>query len=319
MRQLSVVAGAAALALVCGSAARANVIDATEKANKPAAKLRADIAKQVSKYTSCLVKAATKCELKGNLSTTECHLDTGVVDFEVLPGKETTKFHDAIVKCDTKLVLNKKGNDYTGIGCPGDCNTAPGVQQCADIPAFQATVTATTGAAAAKVQLGTLAAFIDLACSVDVMGSMPTDQARKDCVKNNAATLSKYSQGLFKCQAKCENDFKDKFGNGGFTNGKECNSGDMAAAAAFNNCDSAALAKAGTLTPVVSMQLLPQVRNAINTASNSLYNRSDPTDVTTTSPCGTCGNNDREGAEACDGADLGTCAMGPCKPDCTCP
>jgi len=318
MRQFSVVAGAAVLALICGSAARAHVIDTTDKANKPAAKLRADIAKQVSKYTSCLVKAATKCELKGTLSSTECHLDTGVVDFEPTPGKVTAKFLAAIAKCDTKLVLNKKGNDYTGIGCPGDCNAAAGVQQCADIPAFQATVTATTGAAAAKVQLGTLAGFIDLGCSFDVPGSMPTDPARLDCVKNDAATLSKYSKGLFKCQGKCENDFKGKIGNGGFSNGKECNSGDPMAASTFNTCDSAALAKAGTLTPVVAGQLLPQVRNAINTASNSLYNRSDPTGAPSDTPCGTCGNATRQGAEVCDGADAAACP-GLCKPDCTCP
>jgi hypothetical protein len=32
----------------------------------------------------------------------------------------------------------------------------------------------------------------------------------------------------------------------------------------------------------------------------------------------TCGNGGRDGAEACDGSDLGSCA-GPCRPDCTCP
>jgi hypothetical protein len=318
MRHFSVLVGAAALTLVGGAAARGMVIDISNKANKPLEKLRQDIAKQVSKYTFCLVKAATACELKGALSTVECHLDTGVVDFETTPGKVTQKFHDAIAKCDGKLNLSNKGSDYVGIGCPGDCSANQGVQQCADMSAFQATVTATTGASAAKVQLGTLAFFIDLGCSVDVPMSTPMTQARKDCVKTNAATLSKYSQGLFKCVYKCENDYKGKIGNGGLTNGPECNSGAMGSDPAFNTCDSAALSKAGTLTPVVAMQLLPQVRSALNNANNSLYNRADPTGAPSDSPCGTCGNAIREGAEVCDGADDDAC-MGACKPDCTCP
>ncbi|MBI5506329.1 MAG: trypsin-like serine protease [Deltaproteobacteria bacterium] len=32
-----------------------------------------------------------------------------------------------------------------------------------------------------------------------------------------------------------------------------------------------------------------------------------------------CGNGTRESGEACDGADLGSCALGPCAGDCTCP
>jgi hypothetical protein len=32
-----------------------------------------------------------------------------------------------------------------------------------------------------------------------------------------------------------------------------------------------------------------------------------------------CGNNVQEGAEECDGSDLGACPIGPCDPDCTCP
>jgi hypothetical protein len=135
-------------------------------------------------------------------------------------------------------------------------------------------------------------------------------------VKNNAATLSKYSQGIFKCQGKCENDYSGKIGNGGLTNGPECVSGDPGADPAFIACDNAALTKAGTLTPAVAAQLLPLIRGAIDTANGDLYDRFDPTGTPTDSPCGTCGNNDREGAEVCDGTDLGTCIV--CKPDCTC-
>src|SRR5260221_7632661 len=143
MRKLSrVLVGAAALALI-GTAARANVIDpSVDTQHKTDAKLRTNVGGQVAKYTFCLVKAATTCEKKGLSSHTECHLQTGVVDFEPTPGKVTEKFQAAIAKCDAKIDLTKKGTDYMGIGCPGDCDSvAAGVQECADLTAFQATIT----------------------------------------------------------------------------------------------------------------------------------------------------------------------------------
>jgi len=315
--RIAFVIGAAALVLACGSMARANVLD--PKADKTDVKLRADIGKQVAKYSFCLGKAATKCEKDGTLSTTECHLDTGVVDYEMTPGKATQKFHDAITKCDQKLNLTKKGTDYVGIGCPGDCDSvAPGIQECADIPAFQATVTSNTLSTAPKMSLQTLAGTIDFVCSLVLMGTTPSDQSRKDCVGTNAAVLTKYAQGLFKCQGKCESDFKGKSGGGGLSNGDECKAGAMDADMNFVACDSAALAKAGTGTPnLATGQVLAAVRTAINNATLGFYDRFDPTGTPASSPCGNCGNNVREGAEACDGTDAGICTMG-CKSDCTC-
>jgi hypothetical protein len=318
-RTTRVLAGAVALAMIGTSSAGAHVIDKTNKLNKPTIKLRADVAKQVSKYSFCLVKAATKCEKKGLNSGVECNLATGVVSYEMPPGEETQKFQDAIAKCDAKMVLTKKGNDYGGIGCPGDCDAvAPGVQQCADMPAFEATVEQTTGGTAPKVQLGTLAFGIDLACSVDFPGTMNTDQTRLDCLADNAKALSKYSQGLFKCQAKCENDYKGTKGGGGLTNGAECQSGAAGAAPEFDSCDDAALLKAGPMSPTVAGAVLPQVRSAINTATAGLYNRSDPTQGPAGNPCGSCGNNVRQGAEECDGSDASACP-GLCATDCNCP
>jgi len=314
--RIAFVIGAAALVLACGSMARANVLD--PKADKTDVKLRADIGKQVAKYSFCLGKAATKCEKDGTLSTTECHLDTGVVDYEMTPGKATQKFHDAIAKCDQKVNFTKKGTDYTGIGCPGDCDSvAPGVQECADLNAFQATVTSNTLSTAPKLTLGTLAAYIDLGCSIALPMSVPTDQSRKDCVGNNAAILTKYAQGLFKCQGKCESDFKGKSGGGGASNGNECKAGAMDADPNFVACDTAALSKAGTTSPSVVNALLGPLRMAINNATLGFYDRFDPTGTPASSPCGNCGNNVREGAESCDGTDAGVCTMG-CKPDCTC-
>lgn len=309
---------AAGLAL-SASSALANVIDPA--VNKAAAKLRADIAKQVSKYTFCLVKAASGCEKKGTSSATECNLATGAVAFEPMGGDVTTKFQAAILKCDTKMLLTKKSTnpvtDYVAIGCPGDCGAPAGTQQCADIDAFEAQVESTTEAASAKVQLGTLAGAIDFACGMDTGGG-PTDEVRIDCVTDQAKLLSKASQGIFKCQAKCENDFKNAKGNGGPTNAANCLALDGGADPIFNTCVGGALSKVvPAMTPTVSGLVLPAVVDAVNNATDGLYNRFDPTSTADASPCGSCGNGTREGAEECDLADDVLCG-GPCNPDCTC-
>ena len=311
--------GLAAAMLLLASSAFAHVIDPA--LNKFAYKLRADIAKQVSKYTFCLVKAATTCEKKGTISAPECSLATGLVAFEPMGGKVTTKFQASIAKCDAKLLVTKKAIDpffdYYEIGCPGDCNTNPGVQACIDLNAFEAFVESPTIATAAKTQLGTLAAGIDIFCGID-LGGVNTDPARMDCAADNAKALSKYSQGLFKCEGKCELDVKNKIGNGGTLNGVECLSG-LSGNAAFNACDAAALTKAGTLSPSVAATVLPLVRTAINDATAGLYDRADPTTaLPDASPCGTCGDNVRSGAEACDGADAVACP-GVCTSACACP
>lgn len=310
----------AVLCLVGASVAHAHVLD--KDLDKDQVKLRKDLGKQGAKHVFCLVKAATKCEQDGVDSTVECNLTTGNVSYDMPPGKATQKFQDAIAKCDEKYNPSKKGTDYVGIGCPGDCNTsAPGVQQCANMsPAYEATVEATTGLTAAKVQLPALATLINGACTLDGFGSSNTDPARMACVEQNAATLSTYSKGLFKCVSKCESDYKDKKGNGGPNNDPNCNS--PSANAAFDTCDDAAFTKAvdknGALSPSNASILLPQIRSAINDATNGLYNRFDPTLGPEGNPCGDCGNGTREGAEECDGADDAACS-GSCNADCTCP
>jgi hypothetical protein len=263
-----------------------------------------------------LVKAAQHCEKGGSTSQVECHLATGVVDFEAMPGKYTQKFQAAILNCDSKLDLTKEGTDYMGIGCPGDCDaSAPGVQECADLPSFQATITSTSLSSAPKSELPLLSALIDAACGTDT-GKPITDPARIACVADNAKMLEKYASGLFKCEGKCENDFKDKIGNGGFDNGNECAAG-VSIDPHFNTCNMLASEKAGILSPHVASDVLPILQGVINKATQGLYDRSDPTGTPGDSPCGSCGDNVRQGAESCDGSDAGICTMG-CKPDCTC-
>lgn len=305
------------------SAAHANVID--PDVNKDLAKLRKNIGKQGTKHVFCLVKAATKCEDDGVDSTVECNLVTGAVAYDVPPDKATQKFQDAIAKCDEKYNPSKKGTDYVGIGCPGDCNVVtPGVQQCANMAAYEAIVEGTAGIAAAKVQLGGLATLINIACTLDGIGASNADPLRIECVRQNAATLGRYSKGLFKCIAKCENDFKNKKGNGGPSNGPNCLAADPGADSNFNTCDTDAFTKAvdkeGALSPTNTTSLLPQIHTAINNATNLLYNRSDPTLLGNpeSSPCGACGNGTREGAEECDGGDDAACPAS-CNADCSCP
>lgn len=305
-------------------AALGNVLDpSVDAATKAAAKLRADIAKQVAKYTFCLVKAAQKCEKGGANSGVECNLGTGAVAYEMPAGDATAKFQAAIQKCDDKMALTKKStnpvSDYIAIGCPGDCNTgAAGTQQCADINAFEANVESVTSSSP-KGQLGLLATLIDGGCATDLAIMDNTDEARIDCAADQAKLMSKYAQGVFKCQAKCENDFKNSKGNGGPSNGVECAAGDPGAAQAFKDCVQKGLDKVQPkLSPSVA-GLVPAINAVVNEATAGLYDRDDPTDVDpAASPCGNCGNATREGAEECDGADDALCP-GACTAACACP
>jgi hypothetical protein len=311
--RIRVLGMAAAIALIA-SGALAHVIDPA--VDKDLYKHRADIAKQVSKYTFCLVKAASGCEKKGLNSGVECDLATGLISFSDPSGKIQPKFQAAIAKCDGKLALSKKGTDYIGLGCPGDCGAAAGTQQCADLTAFQASVTGVS-ATSAKGQLGALAGAIDASCGL-TLGGANTDEARIDCATDNAKALSKFAAALFKCEQKCELDVKAKIGNGGTTNGDECQVGKPGADMAFTACATAAQTKAAIPDANVVAIVLPLLKAAVNDATGGLFNRFDPTSTPDASPCGTCGNNTREGAEECDGSSDAACP-GSCAAACTCP
>jgi len=303
-------AGALALALV-GTGAFAHVLD--KIADKDAFKLRADVAKQQAGHIFCLVKAASKCEIKGVVSSAECDLSTGAVAYEPVPGSETAKFQAAIAKCDAKQDLDKKGTDYVGIGCPGDCDDADGIQRCADLPAYELTAEA-TGPNAIKGQLGLLSVLVDGGCAGE---GAPDGAARIDCVKTAVSQLSKYASTVSKCQQKCELDATGKKGGGAATNAGVCSVDGVDVHPSITDCEAKAALK---LTQSVAAGLAPVVTALLNDANDSLFNREDATDPDSPagalSPCGTCGNGVREGTEACDGADLGVC--GACQSDCAC-
>jgi len=333
MKRFAVLVGsAAALVLVFGGSAFASGVDD----KSPEQKLRKDVAKQVTKYTQCLTKATSKCEKNGANSGVECHLDTGAVDYAgdstLDPkNKQPAAFQADIAKCDSKLNFAKKGSgdpvaDYQAIGCPGDCadtvlgDDPGGTQRCADLTAFQTNVKS-TAPDSAKSTLGLLATLLDGACGADT-GKPNTDPARQECNSNNAKALGKYSKGLFKCQEKCENDYKGKKGGGGDNDRPLCIVGAVGASAEITECEAAVKAKAGTITPFVTTLVLPQIVSAVNDVTDGFYNKDNP--LTTENEagdddvCSTCGNNDQEGIEECDGTDDGLCS-GACTANCTCP
>ncbi len=187
------------------------------------------------------------------------------------------KFGPALAKCASKVLLSKKSpsggadpvGDYQGIGCPGDSNSGTlGDQPFSDLNAYQAGALTNS-----RTQVAGLAAVIDLlGCAA---GSGNTDQADIDCVQSNAEKLSALTKGVFKCGDKCENDYKDKAGNGGTTDGSNCAQGGDA-----NNqiCLDAAMAKAikkGPFDAGVQTSVLPLVQSALTTAGNDLYNQND--------------------------------------------
>lgn len=295
-------------------------------AKTDAQKHRADIAKQLGKYIDCLSKAAIKCEKKGSTSGVECDLATGMAAGSVDP-KAAAKFTADVAKCDLKKFVpakKQKTSDYDQIGCPGDCDPGTdGIQRCTDLAAYEASVESGANPSGAKVQIGALGVLIETFCAAFVGQPAGTSAAVIDCVGNDAKFLSKYSKGLLKCGEKCEDDYKDKKGNGGPNDDPNCQVGDPGADPNFTAC----LAKKADkhLTKVQAPGNATTVKGlidaALNQAADDLFNKDDPSvDETDMGSlvCSDCGNNTREGIEECDGTDDAACP-GSCNSDCTCP
>jgi hypothetical protein len=124
-----------------------------------------------------------------------------------------------------------------------------------------------------RSQITAIAGGIDLlGCAA---GTNHTDAADLACVADNAAKIGVLVKGVFACGNKCENDYKDKIGNGGTTDSPVCHDG---GAMAFQDCIDAAMAKAtkkGPFDPDVEDFVLPQVSTALTTAGDDIYNEDD--------------------------------------------
>jgi hypothetical protein len=273
-----------ALALLVAGSAQA--LPLAEKS--PEQQHRKDIAKQGSKYGSCLAKAWEKCEKKGtDPFLAECGLVTGTVAATITDPKVETALQTNIAKCVTKLDFMKKApfgtNPNTAavaLGCPGGLD---------DLDDYQGLV------------VDVFKVAVDQFGLIPTVSGCPNDDNAAKCVFAEVKRLNKLTQGLGKCYAKCENDYKDKKGNGGGTEssdncsaGGRCVGGLNAGATCFAdancnslNCDDSfsdpnfrlcsdkALAKAIKKTPwpsLVEALVLPAVLEQLNGANDATYN-----------------------------------------------
>ena len=240
-------------------------------------KLRADIQKQSHGYTSCLVKAATNCEKSGAVVGAECTLATGVA---IAPADSKVKFVADIAKCDGKLDYLKKAKTltattgYTAIGCPGDSISGGGDDPFADMTGYQGGVLGST-----KGQIDTLAVALGALAGC---GAQPTVKDQQKCQAAENKRIAGYAAAIQKCQLACENDYKNKKGNGGTVDSTVACSLDLNATAGvgdanFNACIAKAYGKVTKtpLAPAVATVVLPALATALNDANNDINNEND--------------------------------------------
>lgn len=266
---------AAAVAGLVVSSTIASALVLVEKTEEQ--KLRADIQKQTHGYVSCLVKAASNCEKSGALVASECTLATGAA---VAPADAKGKFSADIAKCDGKLAFLKKAKTltattgYTAIGCPGDSVAGGADDPYADMNAWQAGTPGST-----KSQIDTLAIVLG---GVSGCGAQPTVKDQQKCQAAEVKRVAGYAAAIQKCQLACENDYKNKKGDGGTTDATTACSVNANANGAvgdlnFNTCIDKAYAKASkTAIPSgVATVVLPGLATALNDANNDINNEND--------------------------------------------
>jgi hypothetical protein len=240
------------VAITIGTAAYALVIAKGD----PAQKLRKDVDKQTAKFAICVGKAAVKCEAAGMDETVECNISNPAMS--TVPQAAIDELVADEAKCVGKLNLSKKGTDYVGIGCPGDSDGVTGGDQpFADFNAYAASVPATT-----KGQIDLLGGILGPGCC-NMMGT--------DCVVTQGDLGVAYAKATFKCISKCENDYKNKKGDGGNTDALvNCDPG-APSAGGFTDCMVKAVGKAPGLCALLKNAL----DGAINDARDDLYNEND--------------------------------------------
>jgi hypothetical protein len=188
---------AAALLLSTGSAAHALVL----AERSPAQLLRADIGKQIGGYMKCLNKAVVACEKTGSSIDAECIIETGAT---AAPADPRGKFAAAIDKCDAALAFGRRAprelsslQSYQLLGCPnyGSGLQFSGLEQYAQF-------------------LLLLKPSID--DLIDEMDFLAGCSDATSCAKS-AKILLDLVDALNRCELSCEEDYKDKKGNGGTT------------------------------------------------------------------------------------------------------
>lgn len=253
---------------LCAVFATSTVASAEILADKsPEQKHRKDVGKQIGKLVACFAKAIEKCEKKGVSSASECSIGNPPAS-TIADTKARDKFIAAVAKCKTKLNLTKKGptSNYTVFGCPGDSdNGTAGDQPYTDLNDFQANVGQDTQNA-----LSVLGPVLKALCDAD-----PTPEVDPNaCVQLHIKQGGKYAKSVFKCMEKCDNDYKDKKGNGGDTDDLDVCYPGASSDTNFVACIDKGVSKAnkkGTLKAAVYTAL----NDALGGANNDLYNEND--------------------------------------------
>ena len=196
------------------------------------------------------------------------------------PADSKGKFVGDIAKCDSKLAFLKKAKTltattaYTAIGCPGDSIAGGADDPYADMNAWQASTPAAT-----KTQIDNLALLIGVGTNC---GAEPTVKDQQKCQAAEVKRVAGYAAAIQKCELACENDYKNKKGNGGGTDSTTACSLNASATGGvgdlnFNTCIDKAYAKASKtpIPPTVATVVLPGLATALNDANNDVNNEND--------------------------------------------
>jgi hypothetical protein len=245
---------AAALVFAVGKAASGLVLDKGTDQQK----LRKNIDKQTQKFAICVGKAALACEAAGTSGAPECDLTgDGMPMPGTVPAEAITALAEDLAKCESKLDLSKKGSDYAGIGCPGDCDAVTlGDQSCGTMASFQAYSIDNT-----YFQIEGLGAILSGVCGGD-----------NTCFNTQGELGVKYSKAVFKCITKCENDYKNKKGNGGDNDTLANCDPNTSADANFQAC----ITKAEGKAPGIIAGFRDGLDNAISDGRDDLYDEAAP-------------------------------------------
>jgi hypothetical protein len=185
------------------------------------AKFRQDVGKQISKLTDCYTKALVKCDGKVDPSTdvadwpAQCNISNPPASTIADP-KAKEDFGAAVDKCTLKVDFAKKNPadpnlviGYRDIGCPAE--DPPYVAN--DLGEYQED---TIGQA--KTTIATIAILLPNTCA----SVTTTNPELKNCIVALGKAAGNATKGVFKCATKCENDYKNKIGNGGTTDTSVC-------------------------------------------------------------------------------------------------
>ena len=255
----------ASTALLFASAASALVLPD----KSPEQKLRKDITKQLSKYTACLGKALSQCEKGTDPFTAECSLATGVV---TPPGDPKIRFAADLTKCVSKVDLMKKAKVSSveaaeSIGCSGGFVDLEDYED-ERIGTLKVTLD----------QLGLLRNAAINGCDASCAGepSHKIGKCEGKCVDDIVKRFTKMTLGMAKCLEKCENDYKDKKGNGGPTDLGNCEVAQTLGDQDHNffNCITKVFWKAQGKSgwPAGIAGILPIVINDLNEGNDAAYN-----------------------------------------------